>query len=248
VCPDLTPADGFTTADLAACIRASHEGVVDRLLELEFDPALRELRGPDLPRCQAQVARRGAALVACVLDAVRRCRTQILEGRIDVAPQGCAHLDPRTSAAVAACRARAEAAIAGSCTDEAASTLRLCTPDQTSAAGAALCIDATHTSLADDPSPDASVDLIDLEFGAVGPTGACADDGGCAALEYCAKPRGACFGAGACVMRPEACIALYDPVCGCDGHTWGNACDAAAAGVNLAYEGVCSSGEGVSDR
>lgn len=63
--------------------------------------------------------------------------------------------------------------------------------------------------------------------------------------EYCAFPPEATCGAadqmGVCAPRPEACIQIYQPVCGCDDRTYGNACTAASAGVSVAYEGECES-------
>ncbi len=67
----------------------------------------------------------------------------------------------------------------------------------------------------------------------------CFSDFECPPEKYCEKPMGACRGAGLCATPPEACITLWDPVCGCDGNTYGNACEAAAARVNVESKGPC---------
>ncbi|HEY5955156.1 MAG TPA: hypothetical protein VIV60_01335 [Polyangiaceae bacterium] len=65
----------------------------------------------------------------------------------------------------------------------------------------------------------------------------------CAANEYCAYQAGEYCGAAdaeaTCKPRPEACVDLYAPICGCDGNTYGNSCVAAAAGTGIYSAGKC---------
>jgi hypothetical protein len=56
---------------------------------------------------------------------------------------------------------------------------------------------------------------------------------------YCAKDVGDCEGLGMCTERPEECILIYLPVCGCDGNTYSNACEAAREGINVLADVSC---------
>src|ERR1043166_2817333 len=67
----------------------------------------------------------------------------------------------------------------------------------------------------------------------------------CGANQWCDFPVGSICGLGdqlgVCKPRPQVCTDQFIPVCGCDGKTYSNACQAAAGGTDVAYAGACRS-------
>jgi Cys-rich repeat protein len=70
-------------------------------------------------------------------------------------------------------------------------------------------------------------------------SGGCTTNAQCGAGKYCFKAT--CNqNTGTCTAVPQACALYYDPVCGCNGTTYGNLCLLMSAKQNLKHMGACN--------
>lgn len=86
---------------------------------------------------------------------------------------------------------------------------------------------------------EAAIDKTSIDFQGACPPPSCTDNTECDPDSYCAKATNDCGGTGSCELRPASCPGAWNPVCGCDGGTYANGCQAAQAGVAVAGLGTC---------
>lgn len=64
----------------------------------------------------------------------------------------------------------------------------------------------------------------------------------CGGDSFCSFEPGSCGELdhpGVCKPRPSICNRIFQPVCGCDGRSYGNSCEAEVAGVSIDHQGPC---------
>jgi hypothetical protein len=63
----------------------------------------------------------------------------------------------------------------------------------------------------------------------------------CPQGQYCSFAGLECAygGPGRCQLKPQVCAAVHNPVCGCDGKYYANACEAHRAGVSVGLNTFC---------
>ena len=149
-CTDADPADGFTLADLQACMRDSHGSAADGLIDSEYGTIAGPLPDIGLLVCQHAIGKSMAKFTAARLKALQACRNAILTGKLSATdPELCATADAPTATAIAKATSKARAGILARCTDALVAALDVCDPNATTAADAAVCLVARHADAVD---------------------------------------------------------------------------------------------------
>jgi hypothetical protein len=110
------------------------------------------------------------------------------------------------------------------------SDLIVCTAEYDPVCG---CDERTYSNLC-----EAAKACVNVKFTGVCET-SCETDDDCNYGDFCSKA--SCDGKGTCTKcsNNRICTELYDPVCGCDGITYGNLCFALASCVSVKSKGEC---------
>jgi hypothetical protein len=151
------------------------------IVGVEYDTTLSGPLTGDTLKCQREVAKNSAKFLSTLLKNVQKCRNDLLNCKDEngttvcklsgLSAQSCATNNPKTASAITKARDKALAAIESKCAAADLVTLKLCEPDQATAADAATCEIEFHQDIADNPDPTAPSDLIDFQYAQRGTCG-----------------------------------------------------------------------------
>jgi hypothetical protein len=178
ICSDPLPSNGFTLDDLITCIRDGHEDLVDQMIDVQYDPAVQAGPLTDTAlKCQKEIGKNAGKFVDAILKNVQKCRNDLLNCKIQLInnqqvavckksgfqAKDCATVDADTAEKIAKAKGKAEAAIAGKCSDADVMTIQACEPDQMMGTATATCETAANQLLTDNPAV-VPFDFLDYEY------------------------------------------------------------------------------------
>ena len=129
-----------------------------------------------------------------------------------------------------------------------ASSCICCPSDPTAALAYSVCVprttpvtDSGVSTVTDRGMSTVTDNGVRPDTGTVTPTtdagAACVSNTECPIGNFCSGVT--CGGGGSCLVRPASCGRNFNPVCGCDGRTYSNACEAAQSGVRVSAQDSC---------
>jgi len=149
-CTDADPADGFTLADVKACMWTSHESAADNLIESEYGTTAGPLRDSGVFACQHALGKNMAKFTGARLKALQACRNAILAGKLSASdPELCATAYAPTASAITKATSKAVDSILARCADAQVAALDICDPNAGTVVGAVTCLLARHASTVD---------------------------------------------------------------------------------------------------
>ena len=102
-----------------------------------------------------------------------------------------------------------------------------------------------HDAIDCDDGKPGTTDSCDPAQGCIHTVQGCAGDDDCPGAQFCQFPTGTCGNGvgGTCKNKPDLCGMWFDPVCGCNGQTYGNDCGLLVGGMSKAHHGECGINE-----
>ena len=123
-CVDNTLSDGFTLSDLQSCLLASHNEVVDQLIDIEYNTG--NVLDHSTLGCQKSLAKNAGKFAVTKLKALQKCRNLADQNKLDVLADACATEHAPTASKIATAQTNARASIVTRCTTTELEAIGIC--------------------------------------------------------------------------------------------------------------------------